>query len=186
MRLATVLSQDDLPAVELQVGVLDGELVRIGDAYCAIDAVIGSEQRAESIATEVPHWAIAERLTAAWVYGVIDAQPQRLHLCVTSQSKIRPLSSSRCSFREVVLSDSDVVAIGGLSVTSPLRTVLDIARIDEGFSKLSVEVVRGLASIGQGFGLEECTAELARRRNLPHKRLALERLTAALPHRVVR
>lgn len=179
MRLSAILSPHDLPAAELQAGVLDGELLRIGTAYCAIDTVIGAQHRAASIAAEVPVRSIAERQTAGWVHGVIDEQPRRLHLSVTSHSNIRPTSTQRYAFREVVLDEVDVATIGGLIVTTPLRTALDIARIDEEFSDLTATVVRDLASIGRGFTLEDCASALERRRNLPHKRLALTRLTAA-------
>ncbi len=180
MRLATILSRYDLPSAELQAGVLDGELMRIGGAYCAIDTIIGSRDRAASIATEVAVRSIAERQTAGWVYGVVDELPRRLQLCVTSRSNVRPTSSQRCVFREVVLDDTDVVMIGGLCVTTPLRTAIDIARIDEEFSILTASTVRGLASLGRGFTLEDCEIAMTRRRNLPHKRLAMTRIASAL------
>lgn len=180
MRLGLVLSLNDLPAPELQAGVLDGELVQLGSAYCPIDTFIGARHRAAAIASEIPAQSIAERHTAAWVYGALDRQPRRLQLCVHIHSKVRPLSSARFQFREVVLDADEVVTMGGLSVTSPLRTAVDIARIEESFSASTAQLVRDLASLGQGFNLEDCTRVLNRRRNLPHKKLALQRLTAAL------
>lgn len=180
MRLGPILSRHDLPTPELQAGVLDGELVRIGEAYCAIDTIIGSQHRAASLAAEAPSRSIAERQTAGWVYGVVSKQPPRLHLCVTSDSNLRPMSTQRFSFREVVLDDTELASLGGFLVTTPLRTAIDIARIDEEFPEASAALVRDLASLGKGFNLQECAVALARRKNLPHKRLALHRLTAAL------
>lgn len=180
MRIATVLSPHDLPASELQAGLLDGELVRVGGAYCAIDTIVGSEHRAESIAAEVPSWSIAERLTAAWVYGVRYEQPRHLQLCVASEENVRPMSTQRYTFREVVLGAKEVGMIGSLRVTTPMRTALDIARTDEEFSNLTRETVRGLAALGRGFTLDDCVAEIGMRRNLPFKRMAILRLSAAL------
>lgn len=183
MRIAPVLSTRDLPQAELQAGVLDGELVRVGEGFCAIDTIISSLHRAASIAAEVPAWAIAERHTAAWIYGILVTQPRQLSLCVTSAGNVRPFSSHRYAFREVVLGNDDIVVIGGMSVTTPLRTAIDIVRIEEDFQEEGLHLVRKLACFGQGFTLDDCVKELASRRNLPHKRKALQRLTAALAHR---
>lgn len=180
MRLGSVLSQCDLPQAELHAGVLDGELVRVGEGFCAVDTIIDTHHRAVSIAAEVPPWSIAERRTAAWIYGLVVSQPRQLSLCVTRSANVRPTSTQRYAFREVVLSKNEVVTIGGLSVTTPLRTAIDIVRIDDDFQEGNNEVVKALSSIGIGFTLDECEAELASRRNLPHKRKALTRLTAAL------
>lgn len=180
MRIATVLSPHDLPTAELQAGILDGELVRVGAAYCAIDTIIGSEHRARSIAVEVPSWSIAERLTAAWVYGVGYEQPGRLHLCVTSKENVRPHSTLRYAFREVVLGTQETCVLGGLRVTTPMRTALDIARTDDEFAETTRDVVRCLATVGRGFTLDDCVAEIRRRRNLPYKTVAITRLSLAL------
>ena len=180
MRIPSILSLRDLPPAELQAGVLDGELVRVGGAYCAIDTIIGSPQRAASVVVEAPSWAIAERHTAAWIFGVMDVQPSRLQLCVTSHGGVRPISTQRHEFREVVLAGDETIVIGELTVTTPLRAALDIARIDAEFLEPTRDVVRGLASVGRGFDFNDCVAALNARRNLPHKRLALERLASAL------
>lgn len=178
MRIPSILSLRDLPPAELQAGVLDGELMRVGGAYCAIDTIIGSGQRAASVAVEVPSWAIAERHTAAWIFGVVDVQPSRLQLCVTNRGGVRPISTQRHEFREVVLAQDETIVMANLTVTTPLRAAIDIARIDAAFLAPTRDVVRGLASLGRGFDFSDCVAALDARRNLPHKRLALERLAA--------
>lgn len=180
MRIASVLSSRDLPTAELQAGVLDGELVRVGEGYCAIDTIIDSHHRAASIATEVPRWCIAERRTAAWIYGILPEQPRQLSLCVSLRSKVRPISSQRCAFREVAVTEGDIRVIGGLKVTTPIRTAIDIVRIDDGFDAECNTIVRALSTLGTGFTLAECEVELTRRKNLPHKRKALQRLRVAL------
>lgn len=180
MRISAVLSSSDLPTEELQVGVLDGELMRVGGAFCAVDTIVVCEHRARAVAVEVPKYAIAERLTAAWIYGALGVQPHRLQLCVTIAANIRPLSSARCVFREVVISDSEILEIGGFPVTTPLRTALDLARIDVEFSNSTADVIRYLATLGQGFSIVDCHSAISSRRNLPNKRLALDRLSDTL------
>lgn len=180
MRISTVLSRNDLPNEELQVGVLDGELVRVGGAFCAVDTVIGTQHRAASIAAEVPGYSVAERLAAAWIYGVVNDQPSRLQLCVNAQANVRPTSSARYVFREVVLNDDDTNLIGGLPVTTPLRTALDLARIDVDFSSFTADVIQRLASVGRGFDFSDCESAITCRRNLPNKRVALVRLSETL------
>jgi hypothetical protein len=73
-----------------------------------------------------------------------------------------------------------MVVVGGLSVTTPLRTALDFARTGDNFSEDTREIVRGLASLGRGFGFDDCVAAVKLRRNLPNKRVALDRLNSAL------
>lgn len=79
-----------------------------------------------------------------------------------------------------MLSEKEAGMIGGLRVTTPMRTALDIARTDEEFSDLTREAVRGLAAVGRGFTLDECVTEIGLKRNLPYKRIAITRLSAAL------
>lgn len=81
--------------------------------------------------------------------------------------------------REVVIDASELLQVAGLLVTTPLRTVVDLARSSMNFKNDDLRAVRDLMRIGR-FGIEECRAVLDRRRNLPHKRLALERIDEAV------
>ncbi len=180
MRIGSILTAKDLPQEELQVGVLDGELSRLGNAFCTIDTIVASAHRASSIAPDVPDKMIAERHTAAWVYGVVSETPRRFQLCVDTRAKFRPTSNLRFEYREVVLREMDVVDMGGLRVTTPVRTAVDIARFSAEFSDTEKAVVRGLAGLGDGFTLATCRELLNARRNLPYKRQAERRLNSAL------
>lgn len=179
VRLPSVVSTALLPEPELQASLLDGELVRVGGAFCAIDTIIGAQQRAGAIASEVADLAIAEQRTAAWIHGVLPDLPSRLQLCVDAKSGYRPQSSARQVFREVVLDDGDVMSIGGLIVTTPLRTALDLARI-AAVEFGTRDLIRDLSTLGRGFDLVDCVESLERRRNLPNKHRAIARLAAAL------
>ncbi len=69
------------------------------------------------------HWSAA----ALWGYPVIGAWPRRIHVTFPSGSAQR---STRGVERYVApLPDDDVVQLGGLWVTSPVRTLVDLARV---------------------------------------------------------
>jgi len=178
MRLPAVLSPVDLPEQELISASKDGELVRIGGAFCPVDTIIGIQHRASSIGAEIPARSIAERRTAAWIYGACLQLHRPLDLCVDIRGKTHPLSTRLHSFREVVIHDHEVVTIGELRVTSPLRTAVDIARINRDFGVGESEQIRKLSESGL-FAFEDCARVLSARRNLPNKRVALQRLQRA-------
>jgi hypothetical protein len=77
-----------------------------------------------------------------------------------------------------VIDPDEVVNCGGLCVTAPLRTVLDIARFTPRFTADLYRITAELMRLGR-FGTEDCRATLDRRRNLPSKRRALERILDA-------
>jgi len=77
-----------------------------------------------------------------------------------------------------VIEPSDMIVVAGLPVTTPLRTAVDLARFSEKFGDRESRLVAELMRIGE-FGGDECSVVLNRRRNLPDKRVALERLLAA-------
>ena len=81
--------------------------------------------------------------------------------------------------REVVLVEGDAVAIGGLRVTSPLRTAVDLARMRDDFAESDRDAVRRLARFAR-FDVGACRDFMDRSRNLPAKRRALQRLGECL------
>ena len=176
MRLAPVLSPADLPSAELQAARLDGELYGVGDCFSPIDIIDGRDQRALALATVVPHRLIVELLSAAWVWGAALSAPARPRLCADITARTRPPIGSAI-LREVVVDQADVVILGRLRITTPLRTAVDLARLDPEPDR---EVIARLFDIG-GFGLADCEALIQRRRNLPDKRRALLRLESAQP-----
>ena len=177
-----MLSPHHLPEAELHAALLDGDLVRVGGAFCTIDTIIGAEHRAASVAAEVTSRAIAELHTAAWIYGLLPDVPRRLFLCVDATSGFRPQSTARQVFQEVVIEDGDVISVGGLAVTTPLRTALDLARMC-GASSATEELIRELSVLDRGFTFADCCAWIERRKNLPYKHQALAVLASAFDER---
>lgn len=174
-RLGSVLSPLDLPLAELCAARLDGELLRVDECFSPVDCAIGRVSRGAALAAIVPDRLIAERLSAAWIWGALADPPSTHELCVDTLSRVHPPSRSRMTIREVVFSENDVVSVAGMRVTTPVRTSADLARFSRDFGAHEKAIVRALLELG-GATAADCAAYVTARRNLPHKRLALARL----------
>ena len=176
-KLGSVISGLDLPIAELSAARLDGELYAVDDGYSPIDVPCGPHERAASIAAYCQGRLMAEQRTAAWIWGAIDRAPARLELCASLGARARPAFPIRTSVREVVIDANEFVVIGGIPVTSPLRTIIDLARFSEHFG---AEESAAVARLAGAFGItwERCRREMDARTNLPNKRRAILRLAA--------
>ena len=177
-RLPAVLFHFDLPEAELHAAKLDGELYPVDRCFSPVDEIDGLWNRARALSLTVPARLIAEQRTAAWIYGALNRPPRQHQFCADISARVRPPTLVAITVREVVIDSSDLVEVAGLLVTTPLRTVVDLARASVNFKNDDLRAVSDLMRIGR-FGVEECRAVLDRRRNLPHKRLALERIDEA-------
>jgi hypothetical protein len=173
-RLSPVLTTADLPLAELCAARLDGELLRVDDSFTSIDQPHDRALRALTIAIAWPERMIAERWSAAWVWGALAQPPSRHTLCSSLGARARSSLPQRVSVREVVIDEDETVTMAGQRVTTPLRTITDLARFDEGVPR---ELLARLVQIGD-VTLDECRAALDRRRNLPNKLVALTRIRA--------
>jgi hypothetical protein len=176
-RLHHVLTVTDLPLAELHAARLDGELYALDGCFCPIDEPELQVLRAESIVAQWPYRLIAEQRSAAWVLGVIDTPPRRHELCADIGARARPTNLRRASVREVVIDASEILRIGTLDVTTPLRTAVDLARFSVDFGSSEREMCAGLMRLGS-FGVTDCEESMNSRKNLPNKKLALERLAS--------
>jgi hypothetical protein len=177
--LPSALDGSFLPLAERMAARLDGELFALGGAHCPIDEVETPALRLAGALAGYPSRLIAELGTAAWVWGAVPVLPSRLELCVDLVARARSRRGGPAGVREVVVAPEDLATLGGRRVTTPLRTVVDLARSRTEFGPAETAMVRALASLG-GFGLAECHAAIDARRNLPAKRRAVERLADAL------
>ncbi len=137
--------------------------------------------RARALSVMVPppirQRVVAGRMTAAWIYGCAP-EPDRLALLVDANRRISSLRSTRgCTFHEVRLGQFDVVSLGGLMVSSPLRTAVDIA--------LHVDAERALPALGALLDRTELGVRLRLLRlavdatpRVPYKTAALAKLDA--------
>ncbi|WP_427131328.1 hypothetical protein [Pseudarthrobacter sp. S9] len=169
---------------ELQAMASDGVLTQLYQrGYLPPGTRSSPQLRARAAALGVPpairQRVVAGRMTAAWIYGC-TGEPDRLALLVDANRRISSLRSTRgCTFHEVRLGQFDVVSLGGLMVSSPLRTAVDIA--------LHVEADRALPALGAFLARPELDVRLRVLRlavdaspRVPHKKAALEKL-ALLP-----
>ena len=175
MRLASILSRSEFPAPELRALVLDGEAFRIDDCVAPVDEIPGPALRAAALAAELPPRLIAEQHTAAWIWGAQLNPPGRHEVCADITARTRPAVGTLLAVREVVLLHEDTVSLAGLLVTTPMRTAIDLARFVPDWNSTEVDIVRALLRLGQTTILD-CARVMNRRRNLPGKKIALERL----------
>jgi hypothetical protein len=179
--LTAVLTADDFDPAELSAILLDGEAYRVGDTVAPLDEVPGPLVRATALAGQLPPRLIAEQHTAAWIWGAQPRPPVRHELCADISWRTRPALDALLSVREVVLRNEDTVTLGGLDVTTPLRTAIDLARFVAEWTDNETTVVRELLAIG-GIGTADCATWMNRGRNLPGKRQALQRLSLCEPN----
>jgi hypothetical protein len=184
-RLESVLCRNDLPEAELQAARLDGEVYAVSECFCPIDVLADRHHRGRSLSLVLPRRVIAEQLTAAWVLGAIPFPPRRHQLCADVGARVRSPDTVRASVREVVIEEAEILSFGGLRVTTPLRTVIDLARFSPDFGEYEREVVRSLMAMG-GFGTDDCDTAMNRRRNLPGKAKAQERIRGSVRSQQVR
>jgi hypothetical protein len=176
-RLNAMLLPSDLPLAELCAARLDGELYPIGDGYSPVDLPEDAEQRARAIIELCPDRIIAEQRSAAWIWGASDFPPPRHELCASLGARSKSAVPRRSTVREVIIDDSDIVELGGIRVTTPLRTILDLARFTDDFGDDEVRLIAALMTTFE-ISVELCVSELDARKNLPNKRRALQRLAA--------
>lgn len=183
MPLPTVLTARDLPAPELGGMRLDGEVYALAEGWCTVDELEGPAHRARAVRGDRSERLIAELGTAAWVWGVTPTLPRVVEFCVDLGARARLGINPIVRVRELVLDPSDRVNLGvgsgGGTVTSRVRTAVDLARFRDPLPAEDAASIVELARQG-GFGLDECRELMDRRRNLPEKRRALARLSALL------
>jgi hypothetical protein len=161
-----------LTLAELSAARIDGHVVEVGDAYIPADAVETAELRAQSVAPMVPAGCAITHLTAAWVHGAPSSAPARVSVQRTEPERRRVDQSLRVEYRDSLIDAVDLVRIGGVTLTSPTRTLADLARAAD---PDSLAAARAL--------IREAIADVDAARHwlwthstLPHTRAALQRL----------
>ncbi|WP_231494259.1 type IV toxin-antitoxin system AbiEi family antitoxin [Arthrobacter sp. 9MFCol3.1] len=167
---------------ELQAMAADGVLTQLyqrGYLPPGADASPQLRARAASLAVApaIRQRVVAGRMTAAWIYGCAT-EPDRLALLVDANRRISSLRSVRgCTFHEVRLGPFDVVSMGGLMVSSPLRTAVDVAmHVDEERALPALRALLARPELGVRLRLLRLAVDASPR--VPHKRAALAKLAA--------
>ena len=116
-----------LSQAELSAARIDGHVVEMGDAYVPADLVETADVRASTIAPLVQLGTAASGPTAAWIHGAGATPPAIHHVRRCVERRLRAVTSARLVFHDTVLPASDVQMLGGIPVSTPQRTMLDLA-----------------------------------------------------------
>jgi hypothetical protein len=179
LRLASILSRSEFAAPELDALVLDGEVYRVDDCVAPLDEVPGPALRAAALAARLPARLIAEQHSAAWIWGAQPQPPVRHQVCADITLRARPALGALLAVREVVLLHEDTAQLAGILVTTPMRTAIDLARFVPEWSDDESRTVSALMTLGR-CSILDCARVMNRKRNLPNKKIALERLARCL------
>jgi hypothetical protein len=155
---------------------LDGELFTLGDFWSPVDQLDDPARRARAagLMPASPR-AIAERMTAAWIYG-LAAEPRRHQFCVQNSARMKLVPSPRLQIREVSCPADQLQTISGLRVTRPLRTAVDLARWHgQAADGAPVPLIAALLRLA-GCTSTEPAHRLCAAPNLPFKAATLTRL----------
>lgn len=175
-RLPSVLLPGELPLAELCAARLDGELIALDEAFLVADLPLGPAQRGSALLAVLPRGAVADRASAAWVHGATPEPPAVHSASIDRRHRLHPPVLARVRFHEVRLTDADVVELGGCPVTSPARTLIDLARVGPGCDPA---LIRSLAA-ATGTTLADVLATLESGAPVAARRIACARLTSAL------
>lgn len=184
--LPRLLSDDDLPSVELRAARIDGQVFAVDEWFAPVDEPDGCRLRAAALAPLVPARMIAERTSALWVLGARASAPLRHQLCIDVACRTTPNRSTRFELRERRFEPADVVQVGGLRVTSHLRTAIDLLISCEPFSPADALDVLAILQLG-GARLSDCSRRIRAQSRMPGVRRALARaavLERSTPTRV--
>ncbi|MFB3979535.1 MULTISPECIES: hypothetical protein [Microbacterium] len=157
-----------LSMAELTAACLDGLLTPIGEGFMPADAVETAWMRARSLAPLLGERWAAVRSSAAWVHGGVGVEPFRHRIQRASAERARPPRRTGVLANDVRIAPEDVMAIAGVHVARPERTLVDLARSGEadeqGAARAWAEAVPDLA--------EGARAWLQRHPRFPHARRA--------------
>jgi hypothetical protein len=111
----------------------------------------------------------ATHRSAAWVHGLIDEVPVRHDLQRISAHRLHEPVDRRFVYRDPRIPDEDLVRLGGVPVTTPARTIADLARgTDE-----TVHALLGQCAERAPHAAHGAIAWLAAKRRVPRRLAAL-------------
>ncbi|WP_417220424.1 hypothetical protein [Arthrobacter sp.] len=183
----TAIYQPGEPFTAPELAVLRAEgalrIVLPGAYVCAArpdTAEVRTAAVASFLGPRLREAAVIGRLTAAWVHGC-HPLPAELELLVARFHRL-PLRRGDLgiSLHECVLGDDDVLRIGRMQVTTPVRTALDVAfHAPPGPARRVLARMLGTGRIA--CNREELVAAIEATGRRPGKRAALD-LVHGLPH----
>lgn len=159
---------DRLSLAELTAARLDGDVVELGEAYIPADAVETRGLRAGSLTSLLGDTLAATHLTAAWVHGAIPDPPSKHTVQRAVQRRLHHSPARHIVYRDGAVDPQDLALIGGVLVTTPLRTLVDLSRVSDESHRRAARLIAGSED-----GLAEAAIRRLSAGALPHKRAAL-------------
>ncbi|AWB92034.1 hypothetical protein [Aeromicrobium chenweiae] len=121
-----------LSATEFRAAFVHGDVVRLIDrVYVDARAEDSRELRVAAARLVVPAHAVVSDETAAWIWGVDAYKPSDRHRFVPQWVVPHGRGRTRIeglACRQALIADEDVLEVGGLAVTHPVRTTSDLLR----------------------------------------------------------
>lgn len=172
---------DRLSPAELSAARLDGHLVEIGEGYMPADAVETAAMRAASLLPLLRRGEAGEvaaaQLSAAWIHGAVDDPPARHVVQRAVTHRLRWSTGARTRYSDALLPRAEVQVIGGILVTTPARTLADLARAETSCGTECAGVTEAVLRMSSAPGAtRSAIISLAHAGAVPHKRAALARL----------
>jgi hypothetical protein len=170
-----VLDPELFSPAERSVLRLDGECVPVGLSDVPVDVPVDRVVRAASLASAVGRHDLAVDLrTAAWVHGADPVLPHPLTLAIDI-TRARRTKLVRPAPREVRFRPDDLERLGGVLVTTPLKTAFDLLRLGLDADAETI-AARLLRVAGLSPPIAAALAHL--QPGCPHKQRGIDRLAA--------
>ena len=177
MRLAPALDTAQFSEAERSALRLDGECVPLGLTVVPVDVPVVPAVRAASLSAAVAkHDLVVDLRTAAWVHGAVQQLPRPLTLAV-DVSRARRTKLVAPPPREARFRADDLVRLGGVLVTTPLKTAFDLLRLDQAQDHPAEEIAAALLS-DAGLSPAVAAALAHLQPGCPHKQRGIDRLAA--------
>ena len=166
-----------LSEAELSAARLDGHLVDLGEGYMPADAVETAAMRAASLGSLLADAMAASLLSAAWIWGAIDEPPTRHSAHRAVERRLHHVIDRRLVLHDVAVPAAGRVRIGGIWVTTPLQTLLDLARawVDAPSGDAMLHALRAIVARGLANPLE-AIEQLSARSRMPGKKAVITAL----------
>lgn len=162
-----------LTETELWAAALDGDVVRIGDAFQCVDLPIDAEFRAASLRSELSPEHIAVERTASWIWGGALRLTRPYEVATPRPSALVSQHPERFDIRPLRPADGDVIQLSDIYVTTRLRTIIDLLRSPR--PDYDGAAVGRIMEEGR-ITLDAVKRDLSRRRRLSGRDLAWTRL----------
>ena len=162
-------ADERLSPAELSAARLDGHLVELGEAYIPADAVETRALRAGSLGSLLGESLAATHLSAAWVHGALSDPPSPHTVQRAVARRLHHVLGRRLLYRDLRVDPEDLMRIGGVWVTEPVRTLADLCRVgDDEHARAAAMMADAVPAL-----TGEAVIWLATHGALPHKRAAL-------------